>query len=213
MNKKVFVVGNDHSVKELFTVRGWTHVYSVAAADLVCFTGGADVSPELYDHPKHRTSFCDPHRDQVEMGYFEAATKQGTPMVGICRGGQFLNVMNGGKMYQNVTDHTSTHKLRIVGGDPDKVVYIDVTSTHHQMMMPHPSGKVLGYGTPSMVTYFDDQSGAWVTKHVDEGIEIVRYDDALCFQPHPEFNIRSVDFIQMRNLFFKLIEELMAWSK
>ena len=116
-------------------------------------------------------------------------------------------------MYQDVTDHTRQHRMRVVGADPDKAVYIDVTSTHHQMMMPHSSGRVLGYGTPSRVTYFDDATDTWVTKDMQEGIEIVRYEDALCFQPHPEFFIKHLDFVQMRNLFFKLIEELMAWAK
>ena len=84
--RKVFVVGGGRSVSELFTNRGWTNVSSVALADLVCFTGGADVSPALYNHPTHPTTYFDQGRDAQEMAIFEAATKKGTPMVGICRG-------------------------------------------------------------------------------------------------------------------------------
>ena len=84
--RKVFVVGGDRAVAELFTNWGWSHVHSVALADLVCFTGGADVSPQLYGHPVHPATYFDQTRDSQEMAIFEAATKKGTPMVGICRG-------------------------------------------------------------------------------------------------------------------------------
>ena len=207
--RKVFVVGGDHSVTTLFTTRGWANVNNVGAADLVCFTGGADVHPSLYDHNKHHSTFTDPVRDAREQAIFEACVGSSTPMVGICRGGQFLNVMNGGKMYQDVTNHTMSHKLKIGSPTmPDEIIL--VTSTHHQMMMPHKDGRVLATGTASQVIFWSDEEEKWRDKWLEYGIEVVLYDGSLCFQPHPEFAQGREEFEPMRKYFFECINRLMA---
>lgn len=105
------------------------------AFDLVCFTGGADVSPEVYGHRNLRSS-NNPRRDEIESEIFEAARCEGIPMTGICRGSQFLNVKMGGTMVQ---DLRASH-----GGNPHTCITLDdqefeVTSSHHQM-------SVLGHG-------------------------------------------------------------------
>ena len=207
--RKVFVVGGDMSTTNLFTTRGWANVSNVSSADLVCFTGGADVSPDLYDHPKHYTTWSDPSRDAREMAIFEAASGKGTPMVGICRGGQFLNVMNGGKMYQDVSGHTMSHKMKIGNPEvPDDIIL--VTSTHHQMMMPAIGAKLLAVGSPSTVNYWDDEKECWEEKMLSHGIEVLQYGKSLCFQPHPEMRMDSAEFDPMRKYFFACINSLMA---
>lgn len=209
MNRKnkVFVVGGDMSVTNLFHSEGWVCVNNVFDSDLVCFTGGADVGPQLYGHPRHTSTFVhDPH-DQTEMAIFAESMERSTPMVGICRGGQFLNVMNGGKMYQDVTGHTQSHFMHIV--DKKGLRSIQVTSTHHQMMMPSREGVVLGTGPASTVTFWNEEKMDWDKKLLPEGVEVVRYKMALCFQPHPEFSIHNLGFRDMREYFFSQIEELM----
>ena len=208
-SNKVFVVGGDHSVKTLFNLKGWINVDNVGAADLVCFTGGADVSPDLYNHPKHQSTFCDPQRDAREIAIFENCVGKDTPMVGICRGGQFLNVMNGGEMYQDVTNHTTSHPMFVMapGGGMGS---FRVTSTHHQMMKPHPSAKILATGPSSEVTWWDLDTEEWKTKKRAGGIEVVRYKNSLCFQPHPEFSVGMGEYAKMRDYFFSEIARLMS---
>lgn len=206
--RKVFVVGGDRSTVSLFTSRGYANVSNAGSADLICFTGGADVSPSLYEHPRHQFTYSDWQRDEREMAIFEAAIAKGTPMVGICRGGQFLNVMHGGKMYQDVTGHTMHHDL-FVGKDNEHLEAVfKVTSTHHQMMMPHESGEILARGTASDVTYYDDGTECWVTQRLEHGIEVVKYNKCICFQPHPEMRMESPEYEEMRKYFFKLIDQL-----
>lgn len=205
--RNVMVVGGDYQVRDLFINRGgWKNVPTLADADLVCFTGGADVHPTLYDHPKHRSTFCDEVRDSRELAIFENATKKGVAMVGICRGGQFLNVMNGGKMFQDVTDHTRPHFL-VGDGLP---INLWATSTHHQMMRPTNEGKVLAYGPSSNVTYWDEITETWASHPVEKGIEVVMYNKSLCFQPHPEMHQRDPQFAPLRNYFFQCVDSLLA---
>ena len=97
------------------------------------FTGGADVTPSLYGEV-NKYSYCDALRDEYEVQVFEAAKDLGKKMVGICRGSQFLTVMAGGKLWQDVNNHAT---------GLDHVIYttkegewLTVSSTHHQMMRP-----------------------------------------------------------------------------
>jgi gamma-glutamyl-gamma-aminobutyrate hydrolase PuuD len=136
----VFVVGGDAAVCRMFQNLGWEVVknFSITTPALICFTGGADVQPHLYGE-HNVASYVNPARDEREMEVYTYCKGLGVPMVGICRGGQFLNVMEGGKMYQDVDNHTATHYLTLAEtGEQFKV-----TSTHHQMMRPAPHGKVL----------------------------------------------------------------------
>ena len=99
----------------------------------VVFTGGHDVHPEMYGEKKHRTTQSNIFRDKRERTFFDMCKLRKIPMVGICRGGQFLNVMNGGRLMQNVYNHAivGTHSIFTKEGER-----IEVTSTHHQMMWP-----------------------------------------------------------------------------
>lgn len=185
MTKAVFVEGNNPAISQMFTKRGWTVVSNDVDADLICFSGGSDVSPMLYGERKEAATQCDPIRDQRCSDLFLdwVGTK---PMVGICRGGQFLNVMCGGSLDQDVESHTKSHTAKVV----DTGQIVEVTSTHHQMMIECKAHAEV------LLT-----ASEWG----DRDVEAVYYeeDNCLCFQPHPEFcDIES----DCTNLFFEFVE-------
>src|SRR3546814_10813812 len=120
---KVFIVGGGAQYKAMFAKRGWEIVSDVWQADLVQFTGGADVTPALYGE-KNTNSGNSPARDIEEAGYFAIARRMHKPMAGSCRGGQFLNVMCGGSMLQHVEGHAIHGTPKLDKSD------IQVTSTH-----------------------------------------------------------------------------------
>lgn len=196
MDKKVFIVRPNFEYKELFTSYGWTLVKSLEEASLVLFTGGEDVSPSLYNETTHPRTGNNPVRDKSEQFIFNQAYEMGIPMVGICRGGQFLNVMNGGKMYQHVNNHaiSGTHEALVPG-----IGTVKVTSTHHQMMRPNKDADHIVLMTANLSTqreYMRSDDPIIVAhsshKPLGDDTEAVYYPDTccLCFQPHPEF-IRS----------------------
>ena len=201
---KVFIVGHGPAYEEMFIKAGWAITDDINDADLVQFRGGADVSPDLYDEPKHREAHNDPVRDKFERFIFKLCVKKSIPMAGICRGGQFLNVMNGGKMYQHVDGHTRFHQAKIVGTP----FSIEVSSTHHQMMRPNEDEAVLVLVAEPQGTL--KQDGHYVD-HWKEGeldIESVYYEktNSLCFQPHPEFD--GVD--ECRKFYFSCIKNYLG---
>ena len=114
-------------------------------------TGGHDVSPEIYhENPISNSVICCPKRDQMESVILKSAISADKPVLGICRGIQFINAALGGTLYQNIpTQHPSNiehhqtppydvpvHKVTIVQDSPLfdclKTNELSVNSYHHQ---------------------------------------------------------------------------------
>lgn len=205
-HNKVYVVGGGYAYERMFKQAGFELSHSMQEADLLCFTGGADVSPELYGED-NVGSYCSPERDKYEEQVFDWAYAHDVPMVGICRGGQFLNVMNGGKMWQDVDNHaiSGTHKAMCkYWGE------IMVSSTHHQMMRPGDGGEVLV--SADLSSYRLNDEVCWHVAYdewVGLDVEVVYYKDtkSLCYQPHPE--IVNEDH-QCRKHFLMLVDKLLS---
>lgn len=129
--KKVYVVGNAKHYARFILDHELVDI--IENADIVLFTGGEDVDPSFYGCKKHRTTYSNIDRDNYEATIFKKISNNQL-VIGVCRGSQFLCVMNGGILVQNCIGHAIGHTHRIFSKYTDKV--IDITSTHHQMQFP-----------------------------------------------------------------------------
>ncbi|MDO4325757.1 MAG: gamma-glutamyl-gamma-aminobutyrate hydrolase family protein [bacterium] len=123
----------------------------VEKMDGFLFTGGQDVSPKLYGEEKlPQCGECSIERDRMEKNLLEAVLDADKPVLGICRGIQFINAALGGTLYQDLpsqhpgeVEHHMTppydreiHRVSVVEGTflaeimREKV--IGVNSYHHQ---------------------------------------------------------------------------------
>lgn len=182
MTKVVYVVGPDSSVENMFLSRGykvytrWGHP---EMPDLVCFTGGSDLSPHLYGE-ENIASHCNEARDNFEVSVYEFFVGK-VPMVGICRGGQLFNIMQGGKMIQHINGHEwGSHPImewlsNLGTFTPGR----KVNSCHHQQMVLPEEGAIL------------------LAKGYDDVPEIVWFpkDKLLAFQGHPEWEDYAEDYL------------------
>ncbi len=208
----VYVVGSNFSVQKMFQERGFTtlltNMYRNPATkpDLICFTGGEDVSPGHYGEIKitERNVHTHPLRDAQEIKMYE--TFVNTPKVGICRGGQLLNVLSGGALWQHVSGHAGDHEITDLLFDQK----IKVTSTHHQMMVPDKKGMVLAFAKNLGSEFTSGNSLATGKKVVrpipDYEPEVVWYPHtlSLCYQPHPEYSFSRPGYGHT-NYFFNLL--------
>lgn len=204
--KKVHIVNSNGQYDRMYLQNGYELVDRPCDADFVQFTGGEDVSPYLYNEFSHPRTHSSEARDQYEMRIFDESHERGVPMVGICRGGQFLNVMSGGAMKQHVDGHATGAMHLMV--DVSSGEMISVTSTHHQMMLPHPDlGDVLAVASES--TYWEDGDEVRHASERGDDCEVVWYPSTkcLCFQPHPEYVAKSHE-CQM--YFFELLNEFVT---
>lgn len=81
----------------------------VSRLDGLILAGGPDVEPARYDQPTHpSTGAPRPERDRVELELADAALRLGTPLLGVCRGLQILNIVMGGTLRQHLPDELGT---------------------------------------------------------------------------------------------------------
>lgn len=105
-------------------------------ADLIIFTGGADISPELYGE-ENKYSYTNPDRDKFEKEIFELATSLNKKILGVCRGHQLINALLGGKLVQDIEIqlkefHEGKHWLKIKNKGIVPSFFSRVNSLHHQ---------------------------------------------------------------------------------
>ena len=184
---KYFLETPNACIENMFAIKGWECCHSVSDADFVVFTGGADVNPAYYGESPQPYTVVDNKRDLNSLHVYMMALGHNKPMVGICRGAQFLTVMAGGKLRQHVLGHCGPHTITFDSGQ-----VVKVASTHHQMMNLESTLHVLI---------------AWADIVGEKDPEIVYYPEinALACQPHPEYPESSPEFV---DLFFGLVEDL-----
>lgn len=203
--RKVLIVGGGYSYQLMFEQLGWEIVQDLDQTDLVQFTGGEDVSPIYYGETPHPTTHYNPRRDEYEAGIYLACIERSIPIAGICRGGQFLNVMNGGKLIQHVSGHAirTTHPCHseLLGKK------VDVTSTHHQMMVVGDGGYLDGWSYKLASRKETCPNGYTMVVEQPYEPEVIYYEETncLCFQPHPE-HYGAVD---TRSYYFTCLNEFL----
>lgn len=168
-------------------------------ADIYCcdafiLTGGIDVDPAFYNGEREYNNKPDTHepdRDIFEEKIYRYSQLHQLPLLGICRGMQLVNVLQGGKLIQDLDSNNERHKKEetdkehtIIATENSLLHQIagstsgHVNSAHHQSIDPDAIGENL------KVNAYDDDE-----EQIIEGLE---FDDKtnkafmLCVQWHPE---------------------------
>lgn len=183
--------------------------------DLIIFSGGEDVTPSFYNEQyQSKYTSCNFDRDVKEKYFYDFFRQYNhkIPKLGICRGAQFLTVLNGGKLIQHVNNHkNSNHSIETIYG-----TIINIPSDHHQMMFPYilkeNSYQLIGYSERYLSNiYFNGQDKNIELPSNFLEPEIVYYNNtnSLCIQSHPEWAINSKD----SNYLLKIIDKLLFNNK
>jgi gamma-glutamyl-gamma-aminobutyrate hydrolase PuuD len=155
------------------------------------FRGGQDIHPSLYGEkriPENGSDILVSNRDAFEFKAFHFAKKMGIPMLGICRGSQFLCAMSGGKLVQHVEGHAcGEHPILAIDGKK-----YQATSTHHQMMFPWTvKHTLIAWATPK-------RSHSYILNPKDIREEIIA-EPEIGIQGHPEYLTQSNPFTKYCN--------------
>lgn len=187
-NKVVLQSWQDNSVAGLFQSYGAIVTRDPEDDyDLAVFTGGADICPFLYGEKAHPSVYGYLARDMHEIKLLRQIPF-GTPVIGICRGAQLLNVMAGGSMYQDVNNHVGSNHDAVVVGTGE---IFHINSIHHQQMIPAGHADRLLMASVATRKVKDDQTitlkeAAMKNLNDVEAIWIPQHN-YLCFQAHPEY--------------------------
>lgn len=183
---KIFIVGKSLDYGEWISDN---IVDTIEEADLVIFTGGEDITPMMYGEQQHITTEVNKNRDLREAVAYVKAISLNKPVLAICRGSQFVTVMNGGKLIQNVHNHAQSRGHMITDGE----VSLRVTSTHHQMMFPfnlnEDDYKLIAWSRNRISDAYETGFGLYSKEQVPVEPEVVYYPktNTLAVQYHPEY--------------------------
>lgn len=165
--------------------------------------GGADVDPRVYN--RERSAFCgypNKAKDESDLSIIRDCIANGIPIIGICRGAQILNVANGGILVQHIDGHAGRgHDILITDSNELPPFEVQVTSTHHQMMVAHQDAQVLGIDSrPTTGVHWDNVNDTYDYSFVNEVIYYPK-TKSLCIQPHPEWMNTDSAFAHWVNRF------------
>jgi len=157
--------------------------------DGLILAGGSDIDPASYGaQQRAETRGTRPERDRFEIALGTRALERDMPVLGICRGMEMLNVIQGGTLSQHLGlelhRHTpgvfTDHRVRLEPGSlAERVVggeHAEVKSAHHQGL------EELGEGVVAS-GYADDG--------VLEAIELPARSFAVGVLWHPEEDVQS----------------------
>jgi acyl-CoA reductase-like NAD-dependent aldehyde dehydrogenase/gamma-glutamyl-gamma-aminobutyrate hydrolase PuuD len=183
---------NDIELVELSFEKNNTE--DIYQCDGFVLTGGVDVHPSFYNGEtgyENSPHSHQPDRDHFEEKIYRYSQMNTLPLLGICRGMQLVNVLQGGKLIQDLDSGNERHrkeetdKEHTIITSNDTLLYKiagslsgHVNSAHHQAIDPGALGENL------RVNAYDDDD-----EKIIEGLE---FNDKthkafmLCVQWHPE---------------------------
>ena len=93
-------------IETVMLTRNEDYTQALARCNAIVFTGGEDVHPAFYKKPEY-LPYCNAHdisidRDEFEMKLMQYAEQEFLPVLGICRGLQFINVYYGGTLIPDI---------------------------------------------------------------------------------------------------------------
>jgi hypothetical protein len=194
-------------VRSMMAKYGYRREKKQCDADFVLFVGGPDLHPIFYGETKLKSTVVSLDRDRHDVRILRnCVDTRHQAKIGICRGAQFLNVMVGnGTLVQHVDGHANGYHDAFDGAGN----ILRVSSTHHQQMVPGPNAKVILKA--SETTHWKYDCWEWELgkndKNEGDDPEVIYYpeENALCFQPHPEFT--GAENLACQKLFFEMLEE------
>lgn len=169
--------------------------------------GGLDIDAKEFGQENHeKAKLQDPHRFAGERRLYSAIPEE-LPVLGICYGCQFLNVVRGGDLIQHVPDVVGNEghsggSLQEYAIDQESHL-ADIVGTNHMTGKSYHHQSVNVHGENLRV----------VSKHIDGTVEAVEATDRpwmIGVQWHPE---RSPDDTANQLLFKRLIEAAAAYKQ
>lgn len=123
----IYVIGAGnycHGYSNWLNIGGYT---SIEMADFCLGLGGSDVSSKYYNQPKSSYLFSDEITDRIEYEDYQRAIELKKPIIGICKGSQWLSALAGGAIFQHI-NHPYFHKISTYDG-----LKLTVNSLHHNL--------------------------------------------------------------------------------
>jgi putative glutamine amidotransferase len=181
--------------------------------DGLILAGGGDIDPQIYNGKSHPKVYAvNPERDRFELELAKLALTQNLPILGICRGMQILNVVDGGDLVVHIPDRfgnqiahrneigakDTVHQVEIITGSKVAIAMgvtnTQVSSMHHQAVLNvSPNWQVVATSIDGVIEAIEHKTHPW----------------AIAVQWHPEM---SNNDLAQQGLFKALVKETVSFG-
>lgn len=182
----------------------------VKLVDGIIFSGGHDVDPFNYGE-EHllKLGETNPQRDEFDIALYKEAIKLKKPIMGICRGFQLINVINGGTLYQDLS-YANFVKLNHDQKDGGERLTHGITVENSKFLQQVTDGKYRVNSFHHQIIK-DIAKNLTITAKSDDGVieayERINDNEFIVgFQWHPEM-LSGVDE-NAKNIFDKFVKEI-----
>lgn len=198
--------GSDFPFDSLFDATINVAQHGLNGVDVLVLWGGEDIASSYYSehtHPKTQNQKGPSARDKAEFEAMKLAVKLNIPIIGVCRGAQFLCAFSGGKLIQHVNNHHSMHDVTTSEGE-----IFTTSSCHHQMMYPYDVDHfMLAVSTENRSSIYEGGEEEIIPMIEEPEVVYFPKTRGLAIQGHPEwlgrehpFNMYCLDMV--RNYLF-----------
>ena len=184
-----------------------------SAIDGLILSGGADIHPAHYNFPAKPNYRYSLKRDEMEFAWLKTADARNLPVLGICRGGQLINVYRGGTLHPDVSK--VYEKAKYPSSLLAKIFYRKGMNTVKGTLMSKIIGRakvrVNSIHTQSIADLGENlRVSAYENNKVVQAIEDPRRAFFIGLQFHPEFLLYSP---LHRNIFKAFVAAAVANAK
>jgi len=171
--------------------------------DLILFTGGEDVNPNIYSENVGEFTILNKERDEIERDmYFDW---NHVPKLGIGRGAQLIAVSKGCSLIQHIVGHEETNHRIATSSSRN----YDIESNHHQLIYPFDLSqdryKLLAWSKYFRSDIYLNGDNKDINLHRDFlEVEVIQFDNELCIQAHPETSAN----LEFRSYCLRLIKSV-----
>ena len=186
---------------------------AIKDCDALVLSGGIDIDPRVSGGPIHYANKPDDwhlERDLFEKALYEFALDNDMPVLGICRGLQLVNVLQGGSLVDDLDDLNEKHKKEGTT-DKDHVIKIKENTLLNEIVKIN-EGEVNSAHHQSIDKLGDNLI---INSQSDDGtIEGIEWKDKngkpfmLCVQWHPERMFQFKNSPLSKNIRNRFIEEI-----
>ena len=208
----VYIVTHNTELNKTFEEYGYTIVHSGRMADMIVFNRSQNVMPGMYGHDFGVSSVTNKANDYKERDIWKHwVLKKGKPVVGIGNGSHMVHVLNGGTLFQKVTNHLDDHEVMHINEEGDLVDILSTTSNHTQSMKQDIDLIPILYAPKlsEINTQFFEKKV--VNLNGLDDLEAAWYPEtkSIAWQPEIQKNRNQKDFKKSTDLFFITIERLL----
>jgi gamma-glutamyl-gamma-aminobutyrate hydrolase PuuD len=181
-------------------------VEQISDADIIIFTGGADIDPIWYGCEKHPLTSPHLSRDIYEVEEYKKSFNYPRIKlrIGFCRGGQLLAALSGAKLVQDVTNHCVSHMMINKQNESYRTV-----SLHHQMIypfdLPQDEYDIIYWSLERRSSHYLGDKIDKSKINVEPEVIYFEKTKSLCIQGHPEMMDPNCDTVIMFNKLVKNI--------